>query len=182
MQYKTIADIYSANENARSSLIATVVAISSDEASVLPDGEQWNIAQIVEHLSMVDFGISRICAKLLEAARASGKLSDGSINISEDFNAKSAMVGGIKVEAPERVQPTGKVTIAEALDKIKANGSAFSEMRGDLEKHDLSDAKFPHPFFGEITAAEWLIVAGGHESRHTKQIERLIEKIRKTPA
>ena len=179
MRYETIADIYSANEKARENLKATISGISDDEAAALPDGDTWTIQQIVEHLSMVDIGISRICAKLVEEAKERGDLSDGTVKLSDEFRDKSALVGSVKIEAPERVQPTGNVTISEALDRMNANCTAFEAIRSDLEKYDLSQPKFPHPYFGNITAAEWLIVAGGHEQRHTAQIERSLAKLRK---
>lgn len=179
MRYETIADIYSANEKARENLKATISGISDDEAAALPDGDTWTIQQIVEHLSMVDIGISRICAKLVEEAKERGDLSDGTVKLSDEFRDKSALVGSVKIEAPERVQPTGNVTISEALDRMNANCTAFEAIRSDLEKYDLSGPKFPHPYFGNITAAEWMIVAGGHEQRHTAQIERSLAKLRK---
>jgi len=178
MRYENIADIYSAHLKVRAALAATVSNISNTEATVLADGEKWTIQQIVEHLSMVDSGISRICSKLLEEARSIGKPSDGIIKLSADFIDKSAVVDEVKIEAPERVQPSGNVPIAEALDKMNANRPAFDAMRSDLEKNDVSEPKFPHPYFGDITAAEWMVVAVGHEHRHTKQIERLLAKIR----
>ena len=178
MRYETIADIYSANLNVRDALAATVSGISPDEATAVADGEKWTIQQIVEHLSMVDSGISRICDNLLDEARSIGKPSDGSVILSPDFIDKAAVVDDVKIEAPERVQPTGNVPIAGALDKMNANRPAIDAMRSDLEKYDLSGPKFPHPYFGDITAAAWLVVAVGHEQRHTKQIERLLAKIR----
>jgi hypothetical protein len=178
MRYENIADIYSANLKVRAALTATVGNISPTEATVLADGEKWTIQQIVEHLSMVDFGISRICAKLLEAARSLGKPGDGTVKLSTDFLEKSAVVDSVKIEAPERVQPSGNVPIAESLDKMNANRPVFDALRATLEKHDVSEPKFPHPYFGDITATEWMVVAVGHEQRHTKQIERLLAKIR----
>jgi hypothetical protein len=178
MRYETIADIYSANLKVRSALAETLSSVSPDEATLLPDGEKWTIQQIVEHLSMVDSGISRICSKLLDEAKSIGKPSDGTVKLSPDFLEKAAVVVDLKIEAPERVQPTGNVRVADALDKMNANRPAIDALRSDLEKYDLSGPKFPHPYFGDITAAEWLIVAVGHEHRHTKQIERLLAKIR----
>lgn len=179
MRYETIADIYSANKKARENLETAISDISDDEAAALPDGDTWTIQQIVEHLSMVDIGISRICAKLVEEAKERGDLSDGTVKLSDEFRDKSALVGSVKIEAPDRVQPTGNVTISEALDRMNANYSAFEAIRADLEKYDLSQPKFPHPYFGNITAAEWMIVVGGHEQRHTAQIERSLAKLRK---
>ncbi|MBK8465615.1 MAG: DinB family protein [Chloracidobacterium sp.] len=179
MKYETIADIYSANEKAREYLTATVSSISDEEAVALPEGEKWTIQKIVEHLSMVDFGISRICAKLIGEAKSTGKFSDGTVNLSPDFLEKLNGIGSVKVEAPERVQPTGTISITEALVRMHSNRPAIEAMRSDLEKYDLNESKFPHPYFGNITAAEWLIVAGGHELRHTAQIERSLAKLRK---
>jgi len=87
------------------------------------------------------------------------------------------VVAGLKVEAPERVQPTGEATVAQSLAKMDETSKTFDSLRSDLEEFDLSHHKFPHPFFGDITAAEWLVLAGGHEARHTKQIEKLKEKL-----
>src|SRR5438552_2758849 len=135
MRYETIADIYSANQKVRAALAETLNGISPDEATVMADGEKWTIQHIVEHLSMVDSGISRVCSKLLAEAKTIGKPSDGTLELSPHFLEKAAVVDEVKVEAPERVQPAGNVTIAEALDKMAANRPAIDAMRSDLEKY-----------------------------------------------
>lgn len=178
MRYENIADIYSANEKFHNELATTLSQISADEAAVLPEGEKWSINQIAEHVSMVDFGITRICSKLLEAAKADGSPSDGSFSLSDNFGERAAIIAGIKVDAPERVHPTGEVSIDEALERMKAFSEVFDSMKPDLESCDLSGHKFPHPFIGDMDAGEWLVMAGLHKQRHLKQIEGLLAKIR----
>ncbi len=178
MRYDTIADIFSANKEIRKRLVATVAGISEEEAAIVPDGEKWSIRQIVEHLAMVDQGAARICQKLLIEAKATGKTSNGSIAISGNFQQLIEKIGDVKVEAPERVQPTGNVSVSESIDRINDNQVNFDSMRQELEIYDLTEPKFPHPYFGPISAVEWLVVAGGHEYRHTRQIERLLERVR----
>jgi DinB superfamily len=179
MNYQTVDDIYTANEKAREHLLQTLNSISPEEATALPDGEKWNIQQIAEHLSIVDQGISRLCKKLVDGAKTEAKPSNGTVTLSHEFNEKLKSVGNAKVTAPERVHPTGDVNIAEAIQRMKQNREAFASVREDLRNFDVSANKFPHPFFGDISAIEWMIVAGGHEMRHAKQIERLIVNIRK---
>jgi hypothetical protein len=179
MRYESIADIYSANAKIRERLIETLNGVTSKEAPMLPDGEKWSIQHIVEHISIVDTGTLRICEKLLDRARFTGDLAEGSFTLSPETDKKFAMIRDIKVEAPERVQPTGNVAISESLGRLATNAEALNSIRSDLEHHDLTEHKFPHPFFGELTAAEWLVVKGGHEMRHTSQIRRLLEKARK---
>ncbi len=181
MNYENIDDIYSANHTFRDKLAATLAEISPDEATALPEGEKWSIQQIVEHLSMVDFGISRICMKLLDASKADGKTSDGSFALTVNFDERASEIAGLKVEAPERVHPTGDVDIAEALERMDANREAFDSMKNDFEHFDFSTHKFPHPFFGDLTAGEWLVMAGLHQKRHTRQIEKLLARV-KEPA
>lgn len=178
MRYETVADIFSANQTIRQRLITVLGTISPDEAAALPDDEKWSIRQVVEHLSMVEFGTSRICGKLLDGARADGRPSDGSFALSQTFQERAAEIAVLKLEAPERVHPTGKVAISDALKMMDTNREAFETMRPDLERFDLSGHAFPHPFFGDLTAGEWLVMVGMHEQRHTKQIEKLLEKVR----
>jgi hypothetical protein len=178
MNYATIADIYSANEKFRDRLTSTLNGISDAEATTMPEGEKWSIQQIVEHLSMVDEGISRICSKLLTSAKAAARPADGTFKLSDNFAKRAAEIAALRLEAPDRVQPTGNVTIADAMNSIAGNRQVFESLRSDFEKFELAGHTFPHPFFGGLDAGEWLVMAGLHQNRHTKQIERLLERVR----
>ncbi len=178
MRYTSIADIYSANSTIRSRLLDTLGEVTDEEGKAIPDGQKWSIQHIVEHVWMVEFGTARICERLLDAAKADGKPSDGSFALGPQFGERAAEIAVTRVEAPDRVQPTGKVPIAESLRKIEETGVALNAMRDDLERFDLAGHTFPHPFFGELNAGEWLVMAGLHERRHSEQIGRLIGLIR----
>jgi hypothetical protein len=178
MELNSIEDIYASNDRSRARLLEVLADVKAEEAEARPEGEKWSIKEIAEHLSMVEFGAGRICAKLLEAAKKDGNSSDGSFSLPEEFGQKSAAIATMKVEAPERVRPTGEVSVEESLQRLEAGREVIRMMRGDIASHDLSGHKFPHPFFGDLTAAEWLVVLGGHEARHTKQIERVLAALR----
>jgi len=178
MKYECIADIYSANRKIRESFKAGIRSVSPHEEKSLPLGEKWTIGQITEHVAIVGVGISRICAKLLAAAKVDNLPSDGAFSLSQELGKKAAWLFVTKAQAPERVHPTGKVSIPEAIEQLEASSEAFDTMRSDMERLDLSHHTFPHPFFGELTAGEWMVIAGLHEGRHLKQIEVVLEKIR----
>ena len=178
MKYESIADIFTATEMVRERTRSLASTISDDEAVALPEDEKWTVQEIFEHIAIVDNGATRIAARLIEASRASGKLSDGSFTLSSDFTEKSGRISAMKVEAPERVHPTGEVSIRDAISKLDANQPDLEALKADLETLDVSEAKFPHPFFGDLTAAEWLVVKTGHEDRHLAQIETVLQKIR----
>jgi len=178
MNYQTISDIYEANDRVRAKLKATVADLPDEQASILPDGEKWTIREFVEHIAIVDEGMMRICAKLLNAAREAGKSSDGSAKFRAEFMQKLDAGRDAKFEAPERVRPTGTKTIAESLAKMDETRQKIEELKPLFETVECSDPKFPHPAFGDMTAHEWLALLGGHEARHIQHIERVLEKIK----
>jgi hypothetical protein len=50
----------------------------------------------------------------------------------------------------------------------------LESIRPAFQAWDSTEFKFPHPFFGDMSAAEWLALIGWHESRHLEQIRRMI--------
>lgn len=177
MEYKTIEEIYTANEAIRKKFKDTVASLTDDQIAALPEGEKWSIAQIVEHVSMVDEGMMRICAKLLGKAEAAGMESDGTAAFSNNFLEKGPEIARIKIEAPDFVRPVSGRSIKESLEKLDESQDKFNELRTAFETFNGSEFKFPHPFFGDISAQEWLAIGGGHEARHLRQIKNLLEKI-----
>jgi hypothetical protein len=160
MNNQTIGDIYAKNDKIRENTKQIVASLTDEQTASLPDGEKWTIAEIVEHIAIVQDGMTKISAKLLTKAQAAGKTSDGAVRLSENFASKAAEAATLKFEAPDRVRPTGNQTVEESLRKMDA-----------FESVECSDYKFPHPFMGDLTAHEWLALVGGHEARHLKQIE-----------
>ena len=179
MRYESVADIYSANRKFRERMLALVNSISEDEAHAFTDGEPWSASHLLEHVATVNGGMAGICRKLIEKAKESGAVSDGTLAISPDFFQRAGAPGTEKLEAPERVRPGGGVPIAESLERMAAADAAFEEMRGDFETVGLMEPKFPHPYFGGMTAVEWFVLMGLHENRHAGQLENLLSKIRK---
>jgi hypothetical protein len=178
MKYETIEDIYAGNAKVRGRLKALIESIPPEKTSVLPEGEKWTIAQILEHVTMVDESTVKICAKLLKKAQDAGQTSEGQVMISDEFLQKGAEIATMKVDAPSFVQPSAGQSVAESLAKLDETAARLDEMRSLFESVRGCEFKFPHPFFGEITAQEWLALKGGHEMRHIKQIDRVLGKIK----
>jgi hypothetical protein len=126
---------------------------------------------------MVDDGMMRICAKLLNGAKEAGLSSDGAVNVRSEIQQKFADARDMKLDAPVTVQPVANQTIPESLAKLDENRKSLNELRPLFETVGCDGFTFPHPAFGDLNANEWLALLGGHEARHTAQIQRLLEKI-----
>lgn len=179
MKYESIADIFSANRKMHEGLEIVLGGVSPDEATAVPEGGGWSIQQIVEHIAIVNGAALRICGQLLDQARAENKPSDGSFTLSKKFDLTSAEAMNVKIEAPERVRPTSAVPIPASMLKMTEIQAQTDALQPDMERLDLGDHTFPHPFFGDLNAAEWLVIAGGHEMRHTLQIQAVLERVRR---
>ncbi len=176
MNYKTIADVYEANDRIREKLKTIVSELTEEQANFLPEGEKWHIASVMEHLATVEEGMTKISAKLLSKAETDGKTSDGTIRLSENFveSIKKADEEDQKFVAPERVHPQGQQTVAESLKKMETNREYLNNLRSKFEEIDGTEYAFPHPAFGNLTAQDWLALIGVHEIRHTNQIKRIL--------
>ena len=177
MEYKTVEDVYSANAAIREKFKVSVASLSESQLSARPEAEGWSIAQIVEHVAIVNEGALRICSRLLGKAEAAGKSNDGSVTVSDEFIAAGSSVAGKKLEAPEIVRPINNVPIIDSIAKLDDLQGRFAEMKEKFITVDGTEAKFPHPYFGDLSAQEWLVLSGAHEVRHLKQIRRVIESI-----
>jgi uncharacterized damage-inducible protein DinB len=176
--FDSIDAIYEKNDSVRSELMNTVATLSDEDAGLVPEGEKWSIANICEHLSLVEGGISRICDKLLAKAEEAGSPSDGTIVISTDFRERGDVIDRTKVDAPDRVKPSGEKTLQESLSAMASAREGFGGLKARFKSVDCNAPKFPHPFFGDLSAAEWLALVGAHEMRHLGQIRRHIEKLK----
>jgi hypothetical protein len=176
MNYQSLDEAYAANGAARTKLKETVSALSEAQLSALPEGEKWSISQIVEHVAMVNDGVVRICGRLLAKAEAAERPSAG-FSVSNDFVEKGAGIAGVKLEAPEIVHPVSGASVKDSLAKLDECSSALELLREKFERFDGTDPKFPHPYFGDLSAQEWFVLSGAHEGRHIRQIRRILEKI-----
>jgi len=175
MEYKTVDDVYAANAAIREKFKSSFATLSDEQLNAKPEGEGWSVAQIVEHVAIVNGGALRICGKLLSKGESAGKTNDGSVALSGTF--LSAGSDGQKLEAPEMVRPINNVPIADSVAKLDELQAQYSEMKAKFETVDGVDAKYPHPYFGDLSAQEWLVLSGAHEIRHLKQIRRVLAAI-----
>lgn len=176
MNHTTLDEAYAANDAVRAKLKETVAALDEQQLDARPEGEKWSVKQIVEHVAMVNDGVFRICSRLLSKAEQAGQASKG-FNISAQFVERAMSSAEEKLEAPEIVHPTAAAPIAESLGRLDATTDALRTLREKFERFDGTEPRFPHPFFGDLSAQEWFVLSGAHEGRHLRQIRRIVAKL-----
>jgi len=165
-------------EEKRRELLQSFEGVDGDRLSrrAAPDG--WSVAEILEHLRMVESGIARLITKRVGQAREAGLGEEKSTaSVMPTFARYSAALDGAVMQAPAAVQPRANVDIGEALEGLDSSREALRAAVVSASGLSLGEIKHTHPILGELDLYQWLIFVGQHEGRHKKQIERTLKSI-----
>ena len=171
MNYNSVGEIFENIDGTRARLETSVreVAEGHDRFRAAPD--RWCVAEIVEHLSIVEANVVKLCEKLLEKAEAEGhtRREDAPFApVSLDEFAERARQ---KFTAPEQIAPSGSHSLTDSLDALRSSREALRALPPRIERADGTALRVPHPAFGPINLYQSLLFVGGHEQRHLAQIE-----------
>jgi hypothetical protein len=175
MDFRSVPDIYEHIDRTRARLVAAVEGLSEEQQTFSPAPGRWSVAELVEHLSIVEGNVVGLLGKLLGKAEESGAAAAKAADLFadpvsiEEFVERSRVA---KYEAPERIRPTG-LPLADSLARLKESRAALHALRPRVERADGRSLRFPHPAWGPLDLYQWLLFVGAHEDRHLAQIEAL---------
>src|SRR5690348_3322268 len=132
MKYQTIAEIYDGNAKVREKLKATLADLTDEQLNFRAEENNWTIQEIVEHISIVEGGVAILCSRLLQKAAEENLSNNGTANITADFLAKAGQSADRrihKLKAPERVLPSGKLSISDSFAKLAENFEVLNGLR-----------------------------------------------------
>jgi hypothetical protein len=172
MAYHSVAEILEAIDETRSRVQKKVEGLSPTQEQFRPTPDAWSIAEIIEHLSIIERQLSRLFAMMVKKAEASGIETHAGQSF-RPFSLDQFVERSLKEKytAPETVRPSGNVPVADSLAKMRSSRTLLHELRPKLESIDLSSMTYPHPAFGPLNLYQWLALIGMHEDRHLRQIE-----------
>jgi hypothetical protein len=173
MSFRSVAEALEIVAGKHSELRAEVEGLSEEQQHFRPVADRWTIAEIVEHVAIVQEGMGKIASKLVREAEAAGALAkpDGTIGlVATDFIPDRE---SRRLNAPENVRPHGDASIGDSLGKLEKDYQRLQDMRPRIETVDLGAVTFPHPAFGALTGYQWLALLGAHEGRHIQQIKEI---------
>jgi uncharacterized damage-inducible protein DinB len=174
MIYHSWEEIYEAKHGALQKLSLHIQDLSPAQATVHPSGGGWSIAEIAEHLVLVESQILQLITALLKKTEAAGqKRTDGEmfeVSLQSMFEQSRTE----KYNTHDKYVPTGAMAIADALQRLEEVQAQLDELKPRLRNVDLTYATFPHWTFGPLNLGEWLAFIGLHEERHLLQIQSIL--------
>lgn len=168
----SVEEIYALISQARERLEHSVSGLTTAQQRFKTSPNAWSVAEVIEHLALIEERLSGMIAMLVKRA-AGAQHVHGVVFEPVSLDRFGGLVTE-RIEAPPMMRPSGAISIADSLAKLRGSRAVLAELRPQVETHDLSAAVFPHPLFGALNAYEWLLFIGLHEGRHRKQIEKII--------
>jgi uncharacterized damage-inducible protein DinB len=174
-----IAEALDYLDRERAELQAAVEAITDALRQQPPSEDRWSVAQVLQHLALIETRIVPLVNKLITGAKAAGLGPE--LETSPILNTKHASKiadRSFRVTAPEETRPPSDVDAASAWAALEQSRQALREAVTSGDGLALSEVKYPHPVLGEINLYQWILFVGSHEVRHTAQILEIAEQFK----
>jgi hypothetical protein len=143
-----------------------------------PGVDRWSVAEVLEHLALVDrLFTERIGGRITAARGALGTEASERTPLPPQIAAMMASREKTR-SAPEQVIPTGTMNATTALAALQRAHAGFRDVLRDANGLALSTVTYDHPFFGTLNAYQWAELMAGHERRHAEQISEIREQLR----
>ena len=165
-------------EEKRKELLQSFAGARNSRLSRRTAQDGWSVAEILDHLRMVESGVARLLTKRVGQARAAGLGEEKSTaSVMPSFDKYSTILEGAVLKSPEMVRPRADVDLKEALEGLESSREALRSAVVSANGLAIGEIKHTHAVLGELDLYQWLIFVGQHEGRHKKQIERTLKSI-----
>jgi hypothetical protein len=170
------ADVLALLDRERAAFLAQVSRVPGPRQAERPGPDRWSVAEIVEHVARIDTGVAKALAvKSAEPLSATpGQLAEARMT-----PGKAARIRGRdeRVEAPERVRPTGTLSPEAALEQLAQARAALKAAFLATDATALDGVVHPHILIGPLTLRAWVEFAAHHDARHAEQVAELAEEL-----
>ncbi len=167
-------------EEKRKELLQSFAGVPRERLSQRASTDAWSVAEILDHLRMVEAGVARLIVKRAGRAREEGLGEEKSTeSVLPTFERHSLELENAVMQAPETLRPRANPDLDEALAGLQSSREALRAAAESANGLSLGEIKHTHPLLGELDLYEWLLFVGQHEVRHKKQIERTLNSIPK---
>jgi uncharacterized damage-inducible protein DinB len=157
----------------RNALREAVDTVPEPQRSHPPEPGRWSVADVLEHLALVEGRFTTILANRLAEARAEGLAEERETSpIVGTFDQAGVLDRTNRREAPEVVRPQG-LDWKSAWSRLEETRRSFLAVFRSADGLALGDVAYVHPRLGSLNLYQWGVWIGAHEGRHTEQVREI---------
>jgi hypothetical protein len=143
-----------------------------------PAADRWSVAEIVEHLGLVEGRIDQLILGALAAARAAGLDAERDTSpVVPTLDMAPLMDRTKPITARDESLPRAGLSAAEGLRILRERRRTLCDAIAAADGLALGTVRLPHPRFGTLDLYQWMVFLAGHEARHTAQVREAGEAV-----
>ena len=152
----------------RDRLLLAVSGLSPAQWHFKPAPEQWSVAEILEHMLLVEQAVHGIVAGIADAAPAEPDRIDAQV---DQYILEHVPLRANKFQAPPFLLPNGRWQPPDIVDRFHETRSTTLHLLDSASC--LRGRVVPHPALGPWDGYQWILGGAAHGARHTAQIEEV---------
>lgn len=163
-------------DGVRTELYQVLDSMSQEQLDFKGNPEVWTPGEVFHHLYVVEKGLPKLYAMLLQKAESEGLTPGGpGPEVIASLDQYNLDVVTSRHKAPERVLPASGVSKEDLKSLLEGSRKAMHEVLSGVGEYDLTGLKWPHPLLGDIDFYQWIIFVGKHEKRHMSQLREIAD-------
>ena len=169
-----IAELNQYLDQQRSVLTAACAAVAAGRYRESPGVGRWSVVDVLEHLVIVERRLGASIGGWIAEEKGKGLPRETDISpILPTINTDRFVDRSRRVQTSKASEPTGKVSIEDAMRTLGDARTAFKQMMTEGDGFALARIVRPHPGLGPMHGYEWIAFVGGHMARHALQIREI---------
>lgn len=170
-------------ESSRAALDRAVERVPEALRERPPGPRRWSVAEVLEHLTVVDRRVGDLLEQYLAAARTGGGLpaETRTDSVLEGFAAELLLDRSRPLVATQATLPRGGRSIAEIGQELEEARARLLEIVRSADGLAIGEVVHPHPVAGPLDLYQWIAFAGVHERRHAAQVEEIADALADQP-
>ena len=152
-----------------------VASVPAKLREIKPGDGGWSVAEVVEHLALIEKRVALLLTRQVAAARASGVGPDTETSsvVANFANPDGVVDRTRKIVSPEPVRPTGALDTESAQQALDQSRAAIASALREANGVSLENLVQSHPVFGPLNMYHWIVATALHEDRHAAQIREI---------
>ena len=143
-----------------------------------PGPDRWSVAQVLQHLGIIENRIARGLTKWIADARDGGLGPEiETSSILHSLPLQLIADRSQRRSAPAEVRPEGNIDAESAWAALEKSREVLRAAILSADGLALSEVVQPHPVLGPINLYQWVLFIGGHEARHTAQVREIAAEL-----
>jgi hypothetical protein len=177
--YSRLSEVVAYIDRQRPDLERAVADVPVSDWARRPAPERWSVAQVLEHLVLVERSLARTFAKWLAEHREQGRGPEGgAAPTGPEMDIARALDRKRSMKASATFEPKDTLTVPDAWRALDDARRALKDTLAAGHGLALDGIVRPHPGLGPLNMYGWIAFVGAHMARHTAQIREIGEALR----